>query len=646
MNLKIINSIFLLGLFWVSSCAKETPPNIVLIFTDDQGYADVGIYGAKGYKTPNLDQMAAEGMRFTDFHVSQAVCSASRAALLTGCYSERVSVQGAYNHTSRAGLNPDEETIAEILKKEGYATGIFGKWHLGHHEKFLPLQQGFDEYLGLPYSNDMWPVHYDGTSLINAKHTKSFYPVLPLIEDNKKIGEIRTLEDQGTLTTRYTERAVSFIKKNKDNPFFLYLPHSMPHVPLGVSDKFKGKSEQGMYGDVMMEIDWSVGEILKALKDNGLDENTLVVFTSDNGPWMNYGKHAGSALPLREGKGAMWEGGARVPAIMRWPGKIPQGIISDQLAATIDILPTIADITGADLPEKKIDGLSFKSHLLGNSDKTPRNNYNYYYAGELVAVRQGKWKLTFPHEYRSYLGVEPGKDGFPGKYAKGKAGIELYNLENDISESNNVANQHPDIVSRLKAFGQNTRQELGDRLTQTKGNGVRPPGRLDPERPPEERNVKHKGIGKNITIKNAFSTRYTAGGKNATIDGLRGSLNFRDEIWQGYQSVDFEAILDLGKMMPINEVSISFLQNQSSWIFFPKEVKIEISKNGQSFEVIKNELLSTEISLSHEIKEILVSNSSLVKFIKVTAKNVSICPEWHPGSGGKAWLFLDEIVVK
>ena len=375
---------------------KIRPPNIVIIFTDDQGYADLGIYGAQGFQTPNIDRRANEGIRFTDFQVSQAVCSASRAALLTGCYSERLGVQGAFNHTARVGLNPDEETIAEMLKSIGYVTGIFGKWHLGHHKKFLPLQQGFDEYFGLPYSNDMWPVDYDGSPVSGTDHFKSFYPQLPLIEGNEKIEEIRTLDDQDQLTTRYTERAVDFIKRNRDTPFFLYLPHSMPHVPLGVSDKFRSKSEQGMYGDVIMEIDWSLGEILNALSDNDLDDNTLVIFTSDNGPWLNYGNHAGSAFPLREGKGTMWEGGSRVPCIMRWPGRIPAGSVSHQLAATIDILPTIASITGAALPARPIDGVNIQSILEGDTCATPREEYYYYYGGELIAVRKGKMKLVFP----------------------------------------------------------------------------------------------------------------------------------------------------------------------------------------------------------------------------------------------------------
>ena len=317
-NKLFIYSLFISSFFFlVEGCSKPkiSPPNIIIIFTDDQGYADLGTYGAVGFETPNLDQLAKEGIRFKDFQVSQAVCSASRASLLTGSYSQRIGVRGAYNHTARVGLNPDEVTIAEILKSIGYSTAIFGKWHLGHHKKFLPLQQGFDEYMGIPYSNDMWPVDYDGTPVAGTDHRKNFYPQLPLMEGNEQIEEIRELADQDHLTKRYTYRAIDFIERNKDNPFFLYLPHSMPHVPLGVSDEFKGKSEQGMYGDVIMEIDWSVGEIINALNKNNLDQNTLVIFTSDNGPWLNYGNHAGSAFPLREGKGTMWEGGSRVPCI-------------------------------------------------------------------------------------------------------------------------------------------------------------------------------------------------------------------------------------------------------------------------------------------------------------------------------------------
>ena len=633
---------------------KIRPPNIVIIFTDDQGYADLGIYGAQGFQTPNIDRLANEGIRFTDFQVSQAVCSASRAALLTGCYSERVGVQGAFNHTARVGLNPDEETIAEMLKSVGYATGIFGKWHLGHHKKFLPQQQGFDEYFGLPYSNDMWPVEYDGSSVSGTDHFKSFYPQLPLIEGNEKIEEIRTLDDQDQLTTRYTERAVDFITKNKDRPFFLYLPHSMPHVPLGVSEKFKSKSEQGMYGDVIMEIDWSVGEILKSLAKNDLDENTLVIFTSDNGPWLNYGNHAGTAFPLREGKGTMWEGGSRVPCIMRWPGRITAGSVSHQLAATIDILPTIAAITGADLPARSIDGVNIQAILKGDTRATPRDEYYYYYGGELIAVRKGKMKLVFPHSYRSYAGIEPGLDGYPGiykgilgKYAVGKSKLELYDLDNDISESQDVSGMYPDVVERLQILGQKAREELGDRLTGTIGTGVRPIGRLDPERPPSSLAVSHTAVNRPVTINNQYSTKYSAGGDNGVVNGIRGTIDFRDGNWQGYEGVDFEAIIDLGATTVISEIRSSFLQNQSAWIFFPTEVEFEISADGFDYRSVKRFQHKTEISPGHEVIDFsYVFSQEKVRFAKVKAKNVTICPDWHPGAGSEAWIFVDEIVVK
>jgi arylsulfatase len=472
------------------SCKKEDIgeeglPNIVLIFIDDMGYADVGCYGAKGYLTPNIDGMAEQGMRFTSFYVAQAVCSASRAALLTGCYPNRVGIFGAYNDQAKVGINPDEETIAEVLKKKGYATACFGKWHLGHHHKFLPLQNGFDEYLGLPYSNDMWPVEYDGTALPEG-HSKLRYPPLPLIEGNEKVEEIRSLEDQDTLTTRYTERAVQFIEKNKDQPFFLYVPHTMVHTPLGVSDKFKGKSEQGMYGDTMMEVDWSVGEILKTLAKHKLENKTLVIFTSDNGPWMNFGKHAGSAGPFREGKGTSWEGGVRVPCIMRWPGHIPAGTECSRMAATMDVLPTLATITGAPLPAHKIDGVNILPLLMGDPGANPREHLFYYYGKQLQAVRQGKWKLHFPHGYRSYEGVEPGKDGLPGPYAHGETGLELYDLENDISEKHDVAAKYPDVVERLTALGDRARKELGDK--ELIGEEVRPPGSIESEADEEEEN--------------------------------------------------------------------------------------------------------------------------------------------------------------
>lgn len=464
-------SLGLLLLFSACQEEKEKLPNIVIIFTDDQGYQDVGCFGSPDINTPHLDQMAQEGTKFTNFYVSQPVCSASRASLLTGCYANRVGVHGAFMPYVGKGLHPDEMTIAEVLKPLGYATAQFGKWHLGSEPEFLPERQGFDEYFGVPFSNDMWPLHpWQGTVF-------DFGP-LPLIENGVAID---TLEDQSMLTTWYTEHAVDFIKRNKDNPFFLYLPHSMPHVPLFVSDKFKGKSEAGLYGDVIEEIDWSVGQVLAALKENGLDENTLVVFTSDNGPWLSYGGRSGRALPLREGKGTAWEGGVRVPCIMRWPNKVPAGRVEEKPAMTIDLLPTIAALTGADLPAQTIDGKDMTSLLLGKANAAPHQAayYFYYKTNELHAVMSGdgRWKLYFPHRYRSLNGREGTNDGLPIKYDQNDlAGLELYDLHNDISEKNNVISEHPDVLRRLEAYGEKARAELGDSLTKREGTGVRPIG--------------------------------------------------------------------------------------------------------------------------------------------------------------------------
>ena len=325
--------------------AQPRLPNIVIIFTDDQGYGDVGVYGAEGFATPNLDRMAAEGIRFTDFYVAQPVCSASRAALLTGCYPNRIGISGALGPGAKDGLNAEEVTIAEICKQRGYATAIYGKWHLGHRPEFLPTRHGFDEFYGIPYSNDMWPLHPDYVNLPEGiAKRKRGYPDLVLFENERIVDPEVTPEDQMKFTGEFTRRAVDFIDRNKDRPFFLYVPHPMPHVPLFRSEGFAGVSEQGMYGDVISEIDWSVGQILSAIKRNGLDENTLVIFASDNGPWLSFGNHGGSTGPLREGKGTTFEGGVRVPCIMRWPGRIPGQSTCTVPAMTIDILPTIAGL--------------------------------------------------------------------------------------------------------------------------------------------------------------------------------------------------------------------------------------------------------------------------------------------------------------
>lgn len=453
-------------------------PNIVIIFMDDMGYADPECYGGFPHHTPNINALATQGMRFTHYYAAQSVCSASRAGLLTGCYPNRIGIFGALFPTSEIALNSNEETIAELLKQKGYATGMAGKWHLGHKEPFLPLQNGFDEYLGLPYSNDMWPVGFDGKP-VDSTHAKYRFPSLPLIEGNKKIMDITTLEDQAELTRLYTERAVRFIKKYKAKPFFFYLAHTMPHVPIAASKKFIGKSKSGLFGDVMEEIDWSVGEIIKTLDENKLSENTLVIFTSDNGPWLSYGNHAGSSGGLREGKGTAWEGGLRVPCIMRWKNKIAPGSICNNMVAALDILPTLVSICKAKKPGKKIDGVNILPLLLQNAGANPRDEFVYYYdRNNLKALRKGNWKLVFPHVSQTYKKTLPGKDGWPGKIVMDTVKLSLYDLSTDPGETLDRKDMNADVVATLSAIAEKYRNELGDDLTQTKGNAVRPAAKV------------------------------------------------------------------------------------------------------------------------------------------------------------------------
>lgn len=464
--------------------AADRPPNIVVIFIDDMGYADIGPFGATAYKTPHLDKMAAEGMKFTDFQVSSAVCSASRAALLTGCYHRRIGFQGALGPTAKVGLSAGEMTLAELCKQKDYATAIYGKWHLGHHPKFLPTQHGFDEYFGIPYSNDMWPFHPRFVDLApDDPLRKKNYPPLPLVEGKQVIDANVVGEEQKMLTTWYTEKAVDFIERNKSKPFFLYVPHSMVHVPLYVSDKFDGKSGAGLYGDVVMEVDWSVGQILESIKANDLDDDTLVIFTSDNGPWLSYGDHAGSSGPLREGKGTMFEGGCREPTVMRWPGKIPAGTACHELSSTIDILPTVAKLIDAPLPDHKIDGKDIRSLMFGESGaQSPHETFfQYYGGGQLQSVRDRQFKLHFPHGYRTMNGREGGRGGYPNSYQQAKIGRELFDLKSDVGETTNVLADHPEVVKRLEAAASDARSDLGDTLKKQKGEGIRPIGRLQPD---------------------------------------------------------------------------------------------------------------------------------------------------------------------
>jgi arylsulfatase A len=469
MTIRLLSMLAMLVFSAVTARAAERLPNFIVIFCDDMGYADIGPFGAKGYETPHLDRMAKEGTVFTDFYVGRSVCSPSRSSMMTGCYPLRVGVPGNFGPGSKTGLHPQEVTIAEIAKQKGYATAMFGKWHLGHKPKFLPIRQGFDEWFGLPYSHDMWPYHPEQGTLYN-------FPELPLMEGEKIINPTVKPEDEVFLTKWFTERAVKFIDKNKERPFLIYLPHAMPHVPLYVTEKFSGKTKRGLYGDVISEIDWSVGEILASLKKNGIDEQTLVIFTSDNGPWLLYGDHGGSAGPLREGKGTAFDGGFRVPCVMRWPGKIPAGGSCSEVAGTIDILPTIANIIGAKLPDHRIDGRNILPLMRGEKDaRSPHEAFYYYLGYNLIAVRSGKWKLVYPHTYGK---PEPGSGGIPGKRRRAKIELSLFDLKADRGETTNLLDKHPEVVKRLEALAEKARNDLGDARTKRKGTNLRPVGKL------------------------------------------------------------------------------------------------------------------------------------------------------------------------
>ncbi len=432
-------------------------PNFIIIFADDLGYGDLSVYGAKDFSTPNLDRMAAEGARFTDFYSASGVCTPSRAALMTGCHQMRVGLgyRVLFPYTVE-GLHPDEITIAEVLKTRGYSTAAIGKWHLGHQRKFLPTRQGFDYYFGIPYSNDM------GGHFYRREHYQA--PPLPMMRMEKVIEQQPA---QALLTKRYTREAINFIREHRDEPFFIYLPHSMPHLPIDASSDFKGKTKHGLYGDVIEELDWSVGQILAALKDADIDDNTMVVFTSDNGPVTRpdtrQGFPRGSAGPLRGAKNSTWEGGMREPCVMRWPGKIPAGTVVREMASTMDLMPTIANLAGASAPaDRVIDGKDIWP-LIASGAKTPHEAFYYYRDERLQAVRSGKWKL---HTYRPEWGADSGHAPL------------LYDLAADIGEQNDLAAANPGVVRRLEALAEAARDDLGDALTGRIGRRARPVGRL------------------------------------------------------------------------------------------------------------------------------------------------------------------------
>jgi len=449
---------------------RQGPPNIVIFFTDDMGYADPACYGSMICTTPHIDDLADRGMRFTDFYVSAAVCSASRSSMMTGCYPLRVGIQGALGPSSQVGLNPQETTLAQLVKPLGYATCAIGKWHLGHLPQHLPTRHGFDEYLGLPYSNDMWPWHYgdQDRGVIGNPN----WPDLPVIDGTETI-ELNPRQE--SLTPRYTERALDFIDRSADQPFLLYFAYSHPHIPIAASERFRGSTGNGLYADMIAEIDDSVGQVVARLEELGLTDNTLIIFSSDNGPWTRFGNYAGQTGPLRGDKGTCFEGGMRVPGIFCWPGNIPAGAETDAIATTMDVLPTIAAFTGAELPALPIDGHDLSPLLTGRSTESPTDALYYYNGNELHAVRVGDWKLHLPHRWREV--VEQGVDGQPGPERQTPISLSLYNLRDDVGESNNLADQHPEIVERLMVYVERARADLGDSLTDRQGEGRREPGR-------------------------------------------------------------------------------------------------------------------------------------------------------------------------
>ncbi len=623
----------------IANAQQQKLPNIILIYTDDQGYGDLGCYGAKAYKTPNIDKLAANGIRFTDFYAPQAVSSASRAGLLTACYPNRIGISGALMPNASKGLNENETTIAEMLKKRGYATAMYGKWHLGDNPKFNPINNGFDEYYGIPYSIDMLPMSYDGI----PGGSKTKYPLLPVYRNDSVISRLNSLPGIDTLTRFLTEKSVEFIGNHKEKPFFIYFPHPMPHVPLGVSDRYRNNTAQGKYGDVISEIDWSVGEITDKLQKEGLLENTLIIFTSDNGPWLNFGLHAGSSGGLREGKGTTWEGGQRVPCVMYWKGQIPQGITCSKISSAIDILPTLAEITSAELPKEKIDGVSILPLMKNEKNAEPRKVFLYYYENsQLQAIRFGDWKLVYPHNYRSYLGVEAGKNGLPGTYNIGNCGKELYNLKTDKPESNNILDLHPDIVHTIDSIAALAREDMGDFLLNIKGKNVRDPGFIYTY----HNRVEHKALGLSVLYEIPFSPKYDGGGNAALTDGLTGFTDYSHKAWQGFEGNDFKGIITFKDTVVINKITIGALQDDNNWIFKPIGMILEYSTDGMHFyplgAINESDIVSTAIPKRVEGK---IQTNIKAKYLKIHIQNIGKCPAEHPGKGLPAWLFIDEIIV-
>jgi arylsulfatase A len=446
--------LLLASLVWlasaISAVAAERPPNFVVIFCDDLGYGDLGCFGHPTIRTPNLDRMAAEGMKLTQFYSAAEVCTPSRAALLTGRLPPRNGMCSNRRRVlfpnSRGGLPAEEITLAEALQDKGYVTACVGKWHLGHLPQFLPTAHGFDSYFGIPYSNDMDRVKEAPAGRAAFWTPKTEYWNVPLLRNTEVV---ERPADQTTITRRYTEEAVKLIQEHRETPFFLYFPHTMPHVPLFRSEEFADRSLRGLYGDVIEELDGSVGQVLDALRDTGLAENTLVIFTSDNGPWLTFDQQGGSAGLLRGGKGSTWEGGMREPTIAWWPGKIEPGSVSAEVAGTTDLFATFCNLAGAEFPDdREMDSHDLTPVLLGEG-KSDREAYFYYRGFELMAARVGPWKAHFLTQ-----------DGYGQPQPERHEPPVLYHLEHDPSEKYDVAKEHPDVIEHIQAIAEKHRQGM------------------------------------------------------------------------------------------------------------------------------------------------------------------------------------------
>lgn len=653
-------------------------PNIIILFADDMGYGDATCYGHPTINTPNIDAMAEDGIKMTSFYVTAPTCTPSRASLLTGRYPMRSGLPAVLNPKSTHGLPESEVTLAELFNNKGYKTKCVGKWHLGHaDEKYLPTNHGFDSYYGLLYSNDMTEEVYDTP--------------IKLYRDTQPI---ESPVNQSTLTKRYTREAVDFIQSSKEQ-FFLYLPYTMPHLPLHASEKFEGKSRAGQYGDVIEEIDWSVGEILQTLKEEGIEKETLIFFSSDNGPACRMypgmangykGKSTGSPGLLRGKKGTTYEGGMRVPGIFKWPENIPEQQSSSELATTLDIFPTFLKAADINIPQNiKLDGDDILPLLKGEVKKLPERDFYYFNHENLEAIRSGKWKFRLAMDSKNRSEFE---SSVP----------ELFNLEVDPREQYNIAQKHPDKIlvmyDKMKNFAvQLDGQVLGQfypvkievspinnivfevsmqpmfdyfdvqySLDGKKYQQYSKPFKIErPQLISAKAIYKNEQIGKtssmdinlaynrSVNYKNKYHSKYTGGGKHGLVNGKFGLINYKDNNWQGFEKDDLEIVINLDKVTDISQVEVNCLQATGAWIWLPQSVNVFISEKGEDFtpvKRIKNEIpIDRQGSFVHNFKINFTKNES-AQYVKIRAKNLATCPEWHPGADGPAWIFCDEIIIK